>query len=132
MHFNEQVQQLKKDCFPNQHQLEVVMAAKQYIDQHYSQELDLDSLAKHHCLSKYHLIRLFRRYYGQTPRQILISCRIAKARDLLLEGQSVTDTCYAVGFESVSSFSSLFKRRTGQNPSAFKERQFSITKSKQE
>jgi AraC-like DNA-binding protein len=49
--------------------------------------------------------------------------RIGKAKELLKDGRSVSDVCYAVGFESLSSFSGLFKRLEGLTPSAYLRQQ---------
>ena len=80
-------------------------------------------------ISKYHLIRLFKRYYGLTPRQYLINKRIEKSKENLINGMSVTETCYAIGFSSLGSFSVLFKTKTGKTPAEFRKEQFSRSKS---
>jgi AraC-like DNA-binding protein len=74
--------------------------------------------------SKFHLLRLFKKYYGQTPKQYLIEKRIEKAKELLQEGETVTETCFATGFGSPSSFSTLFKSRVGLTPVEFQKKQF--------
>jgi YesN/AraC family two-component response regulator len=48
--------------------------------------------------------------------------RIIQAKTMLLQDRSVTEVCYETGFESLSYFNKLFKRMTGENPSAFKKR----------
>ena len=63
--------------------------------------------------------QLFKKIYGHTPHQYLIAIRIHNARQQLKEGLTVAETCYAVGFESVSSFTGLFKRMTGTAPAAY-------------
>ncbi|WP_421879144.1 helix-turn-helix domain-containing protein [Marinoscillum sp.] len=85
----------------------------------------MDLLCKIQLISKYHLIRLFRRYYGITPRQYLINKRIEQSKRHLKEGMSVTETCYAVGFNSLGSFSVLFKTKIGKSPAAYQKEQFS-------
>ena len=47
--------------------------------------------------------------------------RINQAKTLLLQNKNISETGYAVGFESISHFTRLFKKITGQNPSAFKK-----------
>ncbi|MEM6265231.1 MAG: helix-turn-helix transcriptional regulator, partial [Bacteroidota bacterium] len=68
------------------------------------------------------------KYYGLTPRQYLMDIRIEKSKVFLKTGLSVTETCFAVGFESVGSFSSLFKRKTGMPPAQFQKEQLSRSK----
>ena len=75
------------------------------------------------CFSPFHFLRLFKNIYGRTPHQYLTYVRITHARKLLAAGKPVQDTCYAVGFESVSSFTSLFKKQTGHTPAAYMIRQ---------
>ena len=116
---------LKETCFSNQNQIDLAIAAKNYIHRHYDENLSLDLIARDHSISKYHLIRVFKRYYGITPGQYLINLRINQAKKLLKLNFSVRDTCFQVGFESASSFSTLFKRKTGCPPSAFQNEQFS-------
>jgi AraC-like DNA-binding protein len=87
--------------------------------------LDLELLARHASFSRYHFIRLFQRAFHQTPHQYLIRRRLARAQVLLRGGElSVTEVCFAVGFQSLGSFSSLFHRATGSPPSAYRARLF--------
>jgi AraC-like DNA-binding protein len=99
-----------------------LVQAKLFIDRHYAEAIDLDCIADEAYFSKFHFIKQFKAIYRQTPHQYLRTVRIEKAQLLLQEGVSVSDTCYAVGFESISSFSNLFKRATGVTPSAFLQR----------
>ena len=126
--YESEIKRIRKACYSNDRQLETVIATKNYIDNHYEKELNLDFLSHIRFTSKFHLLRLFKRYYGMTPRQYLIDKRIEKSREQLKQGLSVTEACYAVGFESVSSFSLLFKARTGKAPSEFQKEQLSIRK----
>jgi len=57
--------------------------------------------------------------------QYLTDRRIEKSKDLLRSGMTVTETCFAVGFESPSSFSTLFKNKIGLAPIEFQKKQFS-------
>jgi AraC-like DNA-binding protein len=84
--------------------------AKLFIDSHYGEKIDLSIIADEAYFSKYHFIRAFKNIYRKTPHQYLISVRIEKAKSLLKTGLPVSAVCYEVGFESLSSFSALFKR----------------------
>ena len=123
--FESEIKRLKENCFSNEKQIETVIGIKNYIDNNYESDLNLDFLSHARFVSKFHLLRLFKRYYGQTPRQYLIDRRIEQSKLKLKEGLSVTETCFAVGFESVGSFSSLFKTRTGRSPSQYRKEQLS-------
>jgi AraC-like DNA-binding protein len=96
-----------------------LVQAKIFIDTHYADAIDLDNIADEAYFSKFHFIRKFKNIYHKTPHQYLILVRIEKAMELLKADFSVSDACYTVGFESVSSFSRLFKRIVGTTPSAF-------------
>jgi AraC-like DNA-binding protein len=68
-------------------------------------------------LSKYHFLRTFRLAFGATPHQFLMTQRLTRARTLLYRGEhSVTEVCLESGFQSLGSFSALFRRRFGVSP----------------
>ena len=94
---------------------------REYIDRHYARPLTVDDLAKRAGLSTYHFIRAFRAHVGQTPHQYLRARRIERARELLITTpMPITEICDAVGFQSLGSFSSLFRKLTGETPAAFR------------
>ena len=95
-----------------------------YIKNNYDANLNLDLLSHKLVVSKYHLLRLFKRYYGLTPNQYLTDKRIEKAKELLTQGTNVTETCFDIGFDSPSSFSTLFKSRVGKTPTEFQKSNF--------
>ncbi|NHE56604.1 AraC family transcriptional regulator [Cyclobacterium sp. GBPx2] len=68
------------------------------------------------------MLRLYKLYYGQTPKQYLIEKRLEAAKQSLGKGLSITDTCYEIGFESPSSFSTLFKARFGLSPKEYQKK----------
>jgi AraC-like DNA-binding protein len=117
-----EINRISAICYSNKGQLETVIGTRHYINTNFDKELNLDLLSHIRFTSKFHLLRLFKRYYGQTPKQYLIDKRIEQAKELLAKGTSVTETCYDVGFDSPSSFSTLFKSRVGQTPTEFQKR----------
>ena len=96
-----------------------IVQAKLFIDNNYSENIDLDNIADEAFFSKFHFIRLFKKIYSKTPHQYLTVVRIEKAMDLLRAGNPVSEVCYEVGFTSLSSFSGLFKRIVGLPPAAY-------------
>jgi AraC-like DNA-binding protein len=69
------------------------------------------------CLSPFHFLRTFRAAFRVTPHQFLTTQRLARARALLCSGKhTVTDVCLDSGFQSLGSFSSLFRRHFGVSP----------------
>ena len=101
--------------------LQILYRTKRYIDVNFDSKIDLKDLALLHGFSPYHLLRLFKSYYGITPKQYQINQRIKEAKIKLINGQKVSESCYDVGFYSVTSFATLFKRKTGMTPSEFKK-----------
>src|SRR5438132_1453815 len=87
-----------------------VVSAKIFIDENYSEAIDLKEISGRAYLSPFHFHRLFTRIYRKTPHRYLTNKRIEKAKDLLAENKPVSDVCNEVGFESVGSFSVLFKK----------------------
>lgn len=96
-----------------------LVQAKLFIDAHYLDNIDLDNIADEACFSKFHFIRQFKNIYRKTPHQYLIFVRIERAMELLKADIAVSVVCYTVGFESLSSFSRLFKRVVGITPSTY-------------
>lgn len=79
--------------------------------------LTLEEMARAACLSPFHFHRVFARTYHETPHSYLSKLRLTRASKLLETGLSVTEVCGAVGFESLGSFSALFRKRFGHAPS---------------
>jgi len=96
--------------------------AREYMDECYASPINLDQLSRIAYVSPYHLIRAFRIAFGVTPHQYLSRRRIERARELLaFSGQSITDVCFGVGFESLGSFSTLFRKLTGDSPLSYRK-----------
>lgn len=79
----------------------------------------LQEAARAAHLSPYHFHRSFTLAFHETPHSYLTGLRLERAQTLLAKGLPVTDVCGAVGFESLGSFSTLFRKRFGVPPSQF-------------
>jgi AraC-like DNA-binding protein len=99
---------------------ERIVAAKVFIDENYHKAINLDEISQKAFLSRYHFHRLFSEVYKKTPHQYLTLKRIEKAKDLLAENKAVIDVCNEVGFESLGSFSVLFKKEIGFAPTYYR------------
>lgn len=98
--------------------------ARRFIDESYDLPLDLAEISKQACLSRYHFLRLFRDTFDLTPHQYLTQRRIEKAKELLRSRRlSVTDVCFEVGFQSLGSFSALFRKWVGDAPINYRRRE---------
>lgn len=88
------------------------------IKQKFSEKISLDKLAEQAGLSSRNFNRLLIQEIGMTPKQYLISVRIEKAQELLIQpNASVTDVAFEVGYNSLSQFIAAFRSQTGQLPS---------------
>lgn len=120
--YQREINRIREICYSNTAQLETAIETRRYINRHFNEAVNLEKLSELRMTSKFHLLRLFKRYYGQTPKQYLTDKRIEKARELLSRGETVNNTCFDIGFESPCSFSTLFKSRVGMTPSEFQKR----------
>jgi AraC-like DNA-binding protein len=93
-----------------------------YMDESYSDSsLTLEDIARQAALNTHHFLRLFKQLFLTTPHQYLTSVRLKNAVRLLEQNSlSVSEVCWDCGFESLASFSLLFKRNFGLSPQAFR------------
>ena len=106
--------QISKDIYQR------VVTAKLYIDNNYAEPIDLKKISGKAFLSRFHFHRLFTKIYRKTPHQYLTNKRIEKAKVLLAENKPVAEVCNEVGFESMGSFSVLFKKEIGFAPQYYR------------
>ena len=91
------------------------------MDARYREPLDVPALARAAHLSPAHFSREFRRAFGETPHQYLLTRRLERAAALLRNtDRSVADICLTVGLRSVGSFTSSFGRAFGVSPTAYR------------
>ena len=121
-YYLKEIIRIRSNCYSNKGQIDTVIGTRHYINNNFDKKLNLDLLSHIRFTSKFHLLRLFKRYYGLTPKQYLIDKRIEQAKELLTKGTNVTETCFDIGFDSPSSFSTLFKSRVGLTPAEFQKR----------
>ncbi len=97
---------------------ERIDAARQVLRRHPEQEHSLYRLARSVGVSPFHFARLFSKLAGISPHRYLIQNRLNLAKTLLADGLSVTEACYAVGFNNLSHFIRSFQRHFRILPSA--------------
>lgn len=96
---------------------------KNYIDNHISENLTLKKLTELTYLSKSQVIRVFCSNFGKTPYDYILDLKIEHAKNLLLNTNlMIKEIALMLNFCDEHYFSSLFKNKTGQTPSAFKKR----------
>jgi AraC-like DNA-binding protein len=126
--YHQQVQKISKTIYPKDYLTEQVIRSKHFIDTHFSENISLDDIAAEAFLSKFHFIRLFKKNYGRTPYQYLTEVRVAKAKELLQMGHSVSETCYLLGFSSLSSFTAFFRKVGGPVPLEYQRKKAILKK----
>ena len=93
--------------------------AKDFIQACYMNEITIDTLASVACLNAAYFLREFKKYFGVTPHQYIITQRLTAAKKMLQStSKNIKEICFAVGYEDVSSFSKLFKKNFGITPAA--------------
>jgi AraC-like DNA-binding protein len=95
--------------------------AKEYIDLHFTEEINLEEIASVACLSHYHFLRMFKSVFEITPYQYVIQKRLQKAADLIKStGTPIGDIAMSVGFDNLPAFSDSFKKEFGVSPSKYR------------
>ena len=98
-----------------------LLRAKDLADARYGEPLDVPTLARAAHLSPAHFSREFRRAFGETPHQYLLTRRLERAAALLRNtDRSVADICLTVGLTSLGSFTTSFTRAYGLSPTAYR------------
>jgi AraC-like DNA-binding protein len=99
-----------------------LLRAKDLMDARYRDPLDVPTLARAARLSPAHFSREFRRAFGESPHQYLLTRRLERAAALLRNtDRSVADICLMVGLRSVGSFTTSFGRAYGMSPTAYRD-----------
>lgn len=93
-----------------------ILELMKYIDDHVTEDLDIDALAEAFYISKYHMMRLFRKETGATIHTYLSQRRLLHARQLIEQGMRATEACYRSGFRSYSSFTRAYGKHFGTTP----------------
>lgn len=101
---------------------ETVSLMQKLLETQYEHLHSMDEVAQQVGMSAFHLQRLFKQYIGMTPKEYLDGVRVKKAMHLLGSSSlNNTEICYAVGFQSPSSFYNAFRKQTGLTPTEYKD-----------
>ena len=94
----------------------------EYIGKWYNDSPDVNQVAAKVNLTTAAFCRYFKRQTNMTFTDFVNQYRIERAKNLLMQDHNVSETSYAVGFESLSYFNKLFNKIVGENPVKFKKR----------
>ncbi len=107
---------------------EKVLAAQQWMEANYAQNISIDAMAQQVGISPRHFKRRFRKATGATPLVYLQNVRLEAAKEKLETTQeSVNEITYRIGYEDSSTFRRLFKREMGLSPRAYRDKFCRIT-----
>ena len=104
---------LPSPVLPENHRVREIL---QYLEDNLAEDIDIDQLAEKFYVSRYYMMRQFRRETGTTIYLYLTQRRLMHARDLIAGGMSATQACYACGFRSYSSFTRAYGKHFGTTP----------------
>ena len=100
-----------------------LLRVRDLIDRAYAEQLDIAALSRSASVSPAYFSRSFKAAFGETPHQYVMSRRMERAKALLRSGtMSVTEVCLAVGFTSLGSFTTQFRRFVGASPTEYRRR----------
>lgn len=101
----------------------VIDRAKQYIRQHYTEDLSLEEAAESVHLNPFYFSKVFKQHVGETFTDYLTGLRIDRAKQLIEEENlSLKEVSYQVGYKDPNYFSRVFKKVTGVAPSEYRSR----------
>jgi len=100
----------------------MIRRAKAYIAGHYGDPVNLNEIARAMHVSTFYFCKLFRKATGLTFTDYLGRVRVERAKNLLLNPDlRVSEIAYTVGFQSLTHFNRIFRKTTGEAPTAFRD-----------
>lgn len=94
----------------------IIKTSVEYIKDTLETNLTLDDLASNVSMSKYHFLRVFKQHLGITPHRYILTQKIDKARDKIINGSTISQASFEVGFSDQSHFTRNFKKLYGYTP----------------
>lgn len=92
-----------------------------YIEEHYREDLSLDSLSEYFKISKTYINRLLKNNTGKSFLEILLDCRLVKAEQLISENRyKIYEVAEMAGYHDLSYFIRVFKKKYGVTPNVYR------------
>lgn len=99
-----------------------ILKVKNYINSNYMRDLKLKTLSDLACMSETAFSRFFKLHTGRTVSDYIIDIRLGYAARMLVDtNKSIADICYLCGYNNLSNFNRVFKRKKGCAPTEFRE-----------
>ena len=100
-----------------------ILKVKNYIDEHYKEEISLDQLAKLVGMASTAFSRYFKQRTAKNISEYIVDIRLGHAARLLVDtSDSISEICWRTGFNTLSNFNRLFRKRKGCSPTEFREK----------
>lgn len=103
---------------------EKILSILSYLNEHLTEDISIDDLSARFFLSRYYLMHTFKEQTGYTIGNYISTKRLFLARELIANGTSITDACYACGFHNYSTFSRAYKKSFGESPKEHRQNSF--------
>ena len=102
---------------------DTVELARRYIREHYTENIDRESIAEAACIAPNYLSKLFHEKTGLSIREYINTLRMEEAKRLMLTtDKTVSEVAGQVGFDNISYFSTVFRKMCGSSPAEWKGR----------
>lgn len=102
---------------------DVIAEIKEYIRQHYDQNITLNDISEHFYINPSYFSQLFKKKTGMTYQAYLTDYRIDRAKKLLSETDlRIYEVCQLVGYSDVNHFNQVFDRAEGMKPNEYRRR----------
>ena len=97
-----------------------VYDAKNYMDEHFLEKINIENISREAKLSEYHFIRLFKTVFNTTPYRYIVKRRLQFGLELLENNYSISNISTLLGYSDIPAFSNAFKQQFGFSPKHFK------------
>lgn len=109
-------------CFTENPDKKIALEIKNYIDEHYNEDINLDKLSQQFYVSKYHMSRMFKKYFSISIKQYHTYIKIEKAKELMQIGDFTNmEIASRIGMYNENYFSRVFKELEGMSPREYKK-----------
>lgn len=95
---------------------EKIITILNYLNEHLTEDLTIDTISTKFFLSRYYLMHTFKEQTGYTIGSYISTKRLLMAKERIAAGESITAVCYECGFKNYSTFSRAYKKYFGEAP----------------
>jgi AraC-like DNA-binding protein len=120
-YFEQELDRIIKEHFLPEYYYVQVRQSRSFMEKYLSNKIELETIASSAFMSRFHFIRIFKKVYGLSPRQYLRDLRINKGKELIKQGLNISQVCVEVGYDSLPTFSTAFKKATGYSPKEYQQ-----------